>query len=166
MNNFRNAVTAFAVAVFAAAAQVYYNLLNPSAGEAMPPAWTGHDLGGMIADCREHNVGVMNIRAFAAGVIATDQRTGREVIITDETQLSEEERKARAVIEALGREHGTPAQAAICFSLSNPDIDCVAVGMAEYRHLEEAITGAEMGPLPQAALGQLHTLYATDFGRV
>jgi len=147
------------------AAQVYYNMLNPSAGEAMPLAWTGHDLSNLIADCREHKVGVMNIRAFAAGVIATDQRTGREMIITDETQISEEERKARAVLEALGREHGTPAQTAIRFSLSNPDIDCVAVGMAEYRHLEEAITGAEMGPLPEAALKQLRALYATDFGR-
>lgn len=147
------------------AAQVYYNMLNPSAGEAMPPAWTGHDLGGLIADCRDNDVGVMNIRTFAAGVIATDQRTGREVIITDETQLSEEERKARAVFDALGREHGTPAQTAIRFSLSNADINCVAVGMAEYRHLEEAITGAEMGPLPKPALDQLRTLYATDFGR-
>lgn len=148
------------------AAQVYYNMLNPSAGEAMPPAWTGHNLDNLIATCRAHEVGVMNIRAFAAGVIATDQRTGREVIITDETQISEEERKAHAVLEALGRDHGTPAQTAIRFSLSNPDIDCVAVGMAEYRHLEEAITGAQMGPLPRAALDQLRALYATDFGRV
>ena len=58
------------------AAQVYYNMLNPSAGETMPPAWTGHNLDNLIAACRAHEVGVMNIRAFAAGVIATDQRTG------------------------------------------------------------------------------------------
>ncbi len=148
------------------AAQVYYNLLNPSAGEAMPPGWTGHNLENLIATCRENEVGVMAIRALAAGVITTDERTGREVIITDETQISEEERKAHAVVDALGREFGTPAQTAIRFSLSNPDIDCVAVGMAEYRHLEEAITGAEMGPLPQAALDKLHALYATDFGRL
>ncbi|MGI9501272.1 MAG: aldo/keto reductase, partial [Geminicoccaceae bacterium] len=26
-------------------AQIYYNLLNPSAGQAMPEAWSGHDFG-------------------------------------------------------------------------------------------------------------------------
>jgi D-threo-aldose 1-dehydrogenase len=148
------------------AAQVYYNLLNPSAGEDMPPAWTGHNFAGVIAACRAADVAVMNIRAFAAGVIATDQRTGREVVITDETKIAEEERKARAVFEALGHAYGTRAQTAIRFSLANRDIACVAVGMAEYRHLEEAITAAEMGPLPDEALAKLRALYATDFGRV
>ncbi|HEX9646753.1 MAG TPA: aldo/keto reductase [Alphaproteobacteria bacterium] len=148
------------------AAQVYYNMLNPSAGEDMPEAWTGHNLSGVIAACKQADCGVMNIRAFAAGVIATDQRTGREVVITDQTRIAEEERKAHALFEALGLDYGTRAQTAIRFSLANPDIDCVAVGMAEYRHLEEAITAAEMGPLPDEALAKVRALYATDFGRV
>lgn len=148
------------------AAQVYYNMLNPSAGRALPSAWTGHDFSGVIDSCTKNEVGVMNIRTFAAGVIATDQRTGREVMITDETQVSEEERKAHALFDALGLDHGTRAQTAVRFSLSNPDIDCVAVGMAEYRHLEEAITAEEMGPLPASAMTTLNALYDTNFGRL
>ena len=148
------------------AAQVYYNMLNPSAGRPMPQAWSGHDFYNVLAMCSRHDVGVMNIRTFAAGVIATDQRTGREVVITDETEIAEEERKARAVFEVLGLDHGTRAQTAVRFSLSNPEISCVTVGMAEYRHLEEAITAAEMGPLPAAAMEALNALYDTDFGRL
>ena len=33
-------------------AQVYYNMLNPSAGQDMPPAWQGHDFRGLIAACQ------------------------------------------------------------------------------------------------------------------
>jgi L-galactose dehydrogenase/L-glyceraldehyde 3-phosphate reductase len=146
-------------------AQVYYNLLNPSAGSDMPAAWTGQDFHGVIAACREHGLGMMNIRTLAAGVIATDARTGREVIVTEDTELAEEERKAHAVFDSLGLAYGTRPQTAIRFSLSSPDIDCVAVGLAEFRHLEEAITAAEMGPLPEEAIATLNALYATDFGR-
>ena len=33
-------------------AQVYYNILNPSAGQDMPPAWRGRDFGGLIETSR------------------------------------------------------------------------------------------------------------------
>src|SRR5690349_3477525 len=62
-------------------AQVYYNLLNPSAGHAMPRGWTGQNMGGVIEACRANNVAVMAIRIFAAGVIASDERTGRESVL-------------------------------------------------------------------------------------
>ena len=39
-------------------AQVYYNILNPSAGQDMPPAWQGRDFRGLIATCNEHGVAV------------------------------------------------------------------------------------------------------------
>jgi len=147
-------------------AQVYYNLLNPSAARAMPPAWTGQNLNGIMDACRSQNMGIMAIRIFAAGVIATDERHGRESILTADTSLAEEERKARAVFDAIGAEHGTRAQVALRFVLSNPDISCAIVGMAELQHLDEALQAQAMGPLPPEVLAKLDALYATDFGRV
>ena len=147
-------------------AQVYYNLLNPSAGQAMPTAWSGHDFNGLIAACKARDVGVMNIRVFAAGVLATEVRTGREVMITDATVVSEEERRAGAVFEVLGDAYGTRAQTAIRFALANADISCVVLGLAELDHLEQAIAAAEMGPLPRDALERLDALYGSDFGRI
>ncbi|MDP7603643.1 MAG: aldo/keto reductase [Alphaproteobacteria bacterium] len=146
------------------AAQVYYNLLNPSAGYDMPAAWRGHDFGGIIAACRRHGVAVMNIRVFAAGVIATDVRHGREMIVTEDTEMAEEERRARAVFADLGAEYGTRAQTAIRFSLANPDISCVIFGLAELDHLEQALGATEKGPLPADALDRLDRLYASNFG--
>ena len=94
-------------------AQVYYNMLNPSAARAMPKAWTGHNLNGIIDACRKNGAAVMAIRIFGAGVIATDERTGRESMLTDNTVLAEEERKAKAVFDAIGTDQGTRGQVAL-----------------------------------------------------
>lgn len=146
--------------------QVYYNLLNPSAGRAMPEAWTGQRLTGIIDACRETNVAMMAIRIFAAGYIATDERTGREGILTTDTVASEEERKTKAVFDAIGDEHGTRAQVALRFGLSNPHLSCIVLGSSELHHIDEALAAEAMGPLPQDALDRLDALYETDFGRV
>jgi D-threo-aldose 1-dehydrogenase len=144
-------------------AQVYYNMLNPSAGQDMPPAWRGHDFRGLIASCKEHGVAVMNIRVLAAGVLAAEERHGREAVIMPEADLPSEERRARAVARRLGERYGTRAQTAIRFALANPDIACVVVGLAELSHLEEALAAAEMGPLPDDALAALREVYASGF---
>ena len=81
----------------------------------------------------------MAIRIFAAGVIATDERHGRESVLTTETSVAEEERKAKALVAAIGTEHGTRAQVALRFVLSNPDIACAIFGAAELRHVDEAL---------------------------
>jgi D-threo-aldose 1-dehydrogenase len=145
-------------------AQVYYNLLNPSAARIMPPAWTGHDFAELIASCRAQDLAVMNIRVLAAGVLATDERHGREVVITSNTAIPDEERRAHAAFEVLGDTYGTRAQTAIRFALANPDLACVLVGVATFRHLEEALDAVELGPLPDEALARLEPLYASDFG--
>lgn len=147
-------------------AQVYYNLLNPSAARGMPAAWTGQDLGGIIAACRENSVAVMAIRIFAAGVIATDERTGRESVLIADTSVAEDERRTKAVFEAIGGGHGTRAQVALRFVLSNPDVSCAIIGSAELDHIDEALQAQQMGPLPPDVLARLDELYKTDFGRV
>ena len=147
-------------------AQVYYNLLNPSAGRTMPPAWTGQNFGGIIEACRANGVAVLAIRIFAAGVIATDERHGRESILTSDTSLAEEERKTKALFEAIGTGHGTRGQMALRFVLSNPDISCAVIGSAELQHVDEALQAQAMGPLPPEALARIDAVYASDFGRI
>jgi len=147
-------------------AQVYYNLLNPSAGRSgMPKAWTGQDLGGIMDACRANNMGILAIRIFAAGVIATDERHGRESVLTANTSVAEEERKAKAVFAAIGPEHGTRAQVALRFVLSNPNVSCAIIGSAELEHVDQALQAQAMGPLPADVLARLDALYQNDFGR-
>jgi L-glyceraldehyde 3-phosphate reductase len=145
------------------AAQVYYNLLNPSAARPMPKGWTGHDFGDLVAACKAQGTAIMAIRVFAAGVLATDVRHGREVIITQGTEIAGEERRGQAVFSTLGNAYGTRAQTALRFVLANADVSCAIIGLAELAHLEEALAGAQAGPLPQQALSALERLYAADF---
>ena len=145
-------------------AQVYYNMLNPSAGRDMPAGWRGQDFRGLIAACVEQDVAVMNIRTFPAGVLATDRRHGREVMLTPGTEVADEERRARAVLDALGGAHGAPAQAALRFSLAQPGIATVVIGLAEQGHLETALEAAMLGPLPEPAIAALAPVWAGNFG--
>jgi L-galactose dehydrogenase/L-glyceraldehyde 3-phosphate reductase len=144
-------------------AQVYYNLLNPSAARAMPAGWSGHDFSGVCAACKRHDVAMMNIRVFASGVLATDERHGREVVLTEHSDLDVEAKRAHAVLAALGTGYGTRAQAALRFSLANPDLACVVIGLAEPSHLEEAIAAEAAGPLPAEAIARLDAVYAKGF---
>ena len=147
-------------------AQVYYNLLNPSAGRSMPKAWTGHDFSGVIGACRANGVAVLAIRIFAAGVIATDERTGRESVLTANTSVAEDERKTKAVFDAIGTGHGTRGQVALRFVLSTPDVSAAIIGSAELHHIDEALQAEKMGPLPPQVLARLDALYESDFGRL
>ena len=144
-------------------AQIYYNLLNPSAGQSMPETWSGHDFGCVIEACKAHDVAVMNIRVLASGVLATDERHGREIQIIPDAELPLESRRAKAVFEKLGQRFGTRAQTALRFSLANPDLSSVVVGMAERDHLEQALAAAEMGPMPKEGLDDLADLYTRNF---
>lgn len=144
-------------------AQVYYNLLNPSAARAMPPAWRGHDFTGVIAACRAAGMAVMCIRVFAGGHLPGQGQVSRMGVLTDDTEPEEEARRAAAVFGALGDAYGTRAQTCLRFVLSNADVACAIIGIAEPGHVEEALPAAEAGPLPPAAFEMLDKLYARDF---
>lgn len=147
-------------------AQVYYNMLNPTA--AMDEKIDGlqaQDFSGLMAACRMHDVGIMNIRVFAAGVLATDRRHGREVAITPESaDLTSEAERARAAMEAAGSSGESRAETAIRFSLANADLSCVVIGLAELEHLDLALKAAEAGPLPAVRLSALREVWSRNFG--
>ncbi len=140
-------------------AQVYHNMLNPSAARPVPPAWGGQDFGGVIEACRERDVGVMAIRVLAAGALATDERHGREVVVAEDADLGREQARARRLFGRLGERHGTRAQTAIRHALANPDLSSVVVGVASLAQLEEALAAFEAGPLPEVALAEVKACY-------
>lgn len=146
-------------------AQIYYNLLNPSAGRTMGPGWPVQDFKGLLDACAAGDVGTMNIRVLAAGVLATTERHGREGMITRDTALEDEERRAALVHEALGDAYGTPSQTAIRFALAEPRLHGIIVGIEKLAYLEEALAGIEMGPLPREALAKLEPVYAANLQR-
>lgn len=140
--------------------QIYYNLLNPSALEPAGPGWNSTNFDGLIHRCAAQDMGMMGIRIFAAGHLATSERHGREVAITANAENAAEEARARAALDVLGTSYGTPAQAALRFGLGCPLLSTIEVGIGETWHLDQALGAVEMGPLPPAATEALAHLRA------
>jgi len=140
-------------------AQVYYNLLNPTAMAAAGPGWSSTDFNGLLHRCAAQDMGVMGIRIFAGGHLASSERHGRELAITANAENAAEEARARAVWDVLGSTYGTGAQTALRFGLGCPLLSTIVVGIGETWHLDEALAAAEMGPLPEAAAAALERLW-------
>lgn len=146
------------------AAQVYYNAINPSAAWTRVPAgWKGQDFSGVLAACFRQNMGVLNIRVWAGGALASMRRPQGLFMMTANTDLDNEMRCGDAIRSALGDEYGTPAQMALRFVLGNRDINSRVLGISELAQLDEALKAVEMGPLPTAAITKLDQLWAHDF---
>lgn len=146
--------------------QIFYNMINPSAARPMPPAWTGQNLFGLIDACRAQSMGIIAIRVLVGGIIAADMRDKRVSMMTKETDKETEIAKGTAILEALGPGLGTGAQLGLRFALSLADISIALVGIGEPGHVDAALEGAAMGPLPADVLEKLEELYKTDFGRL
>lgn len=146
------------------AAQVYYNLINPSSAWTRTiSGWSSYDGNGIMKACNEQDMAIMAIRIFAASYLATPVRTGRESILTENTAADKESGAAKAVFGALGEEFGTWAQTAVRFALSNQTVSTAIVGLSDKAHLDEAAAGADKGPLSGKAMEKLKHLYTTGF---
>ena len=111
----------------------------------MQPEWRAQDFSGVIAACFRQNMGVLNIRVWAGGPLASPQRPERLSVMTTGTELDNEMRCAAAVREALGDEYGTPAQTALRFVLGNRDLASRVIGIGRLAHLDEALEAVRRG---------------------
>jgi L-galactose dehydrogenase/L-glyceraldehyde 3-phosphate reductase len=128
------------------AAQVYYNAINPSAAwSRTSTAWKGQKFCGLIAACWRLNMGMLAIRVWAGGPLASPQRPDRLSMMTSDTDLDNEMRCAAAVRAALDTRHGTPAQVALRFTLGNRDLSSRVIGITELAYLDEALAGGSAG---------------------
>jgi D-threo-aldose 1-dehydrogenase len=148
-------------------AQVYYNMINPSAAwDGVPAGWGSDDFSGLTSVCRRHGMGMMNIRVFAGGTLASPQRHGREFVMFPGADLESEDKRAAAIRRELGEAYGTPAQTALRFALANDDFACHVIGIADLAQLDEALAAVRMGPLPPEALAKLEAVWTSNFGMV
>ena len=146
-------------------AQVYYNMLDPSAALPSDTRQTGQGFHGLLDACVAQRMGILNIRVLAAGILATDTRHGREVAVTANADLARETRLAQLLARELGTEHGDRAQTAVRYGLSEERMSCVVLGLAEPDHLELALEAVERGPLPEDVLDRIRHLQQREFDR-
>lgn len=146
------------------AAQVYYNAINPSAvWSRASKMWKGQSFAGVIPACFRQHMGILAIRIWAGGPLASAKRPDRLSVMTAGTDLDNEMRCAAAVHAALGTEYGAPAQAALRFVMGSRDLSARVIGISQLSFLDEALAAVPMGPLPPEAIAKLERLWASDF---
>lgn len=144
-------------------AQIYYNLLNPTATFKEKGIWNDQDFSNLVSDCQTQNMGILGIRVFAAGLLATDIRHGREVPVTHMIDIKEEERRVQRIYKVVGQTYGNRAQLAVRYGLSAESLHCTVLGLATLEHLQNAIQAVEMGPLPEDVLEKILELQKSNF---
>ena len=144
-------------------AQIYYNLLNPTATFKEKGIWNDQDFSNLVSDCQAQNMGILGIRIFAAGLLATDIRHGREVPVTHMIDIKEEERRVQSIYKVVGETYGNRAQLAVRYGLSTESLHCTVLGLATLEHLQNAIQAVEMGPLPEDVLEKILELQKSNF---
>lgn len=136
-------------------AQVYYNMLNPTAAVNAPPNFDTTDFRGLLGACKAHGLVVIGIRILAAGVLATNERHGREIPITDNADPTTEDMRAEAIWRLLGARDEPHAATAIRYGLANENFSTIEFGAAEMAHIDIALAAQASGPLEADALAKL-----------
>ena len=150
--------------------QAYYNLLNPSAGMAVPPGFAGHDFQRLLDRAGERDMGVAVIRVMAGGALGGPMaRRGHAApsiggAIVPGGEYEEDERRAKALGFLVGRDMKSLPQAAVRFALMHPGVSTVLVGFSNVAQMDEAAACSERGPMSVGVLDRLSKLWANDFG--
>jgi L-galactose dehydrogenase/L-glyceraldehyde 3-phosphate reductase len=145
-------------------AQVSYNMLNPSAGEALPPNYPAQDYGQMFEHTQAAGVGVVGIRVLAGGALSGT--ADRHPIaspppdpIGSANSYDADLQRAQRLMPLVQQGHaGSLAEAAIRFVISHEAMGTILVGMATPEQFDQSLAAVNKGPLSSAAMENLAAL--------
>jgi L-galactose dehydrogenase/L-glyceraldehyde 3-phosphate reductase len=145
-------------------AQVVYNMLNPSAAEALPANYPAHDYGRLFDHTVKAGVGVVGIRVLAGGALSGSAE--RHPIaspppepIGSAMNYDADIERARRLMPLVNEGFASSlTEAATRFAISHDAMGTILVGIATPGQFDGALAAAEKGPLPKAALARLAEL--------
>jgi L-galactose dehydrogenase/L-glyceraldehyde 3-phosphate reductase len=145
-------------------AQVVYNMLNPSAAEALPENYPAQDYGRLFDHTKAAGTGVISIRVLAGGAlsgsaerhpIASPPPEPIGSAMSYDADIARARRLMPLVAEGFV---ASLTEAATRFAISNAAVGTILVGMATPQQFEDALAAVQKGPLPSAALKRLEVL--------
>ena len=145
-------------------AQVSYNMLNPSAGAALPSGYPAQDYGRMFDHTQAAGVGVVGIRVLAGGALS-GEATRHPIAspppdpIGSANTYEADLQRARRLLPLVQQGHaGSLPEAAVRFAITHAAMGTILVGMATPQEFEQALAAVNKGKLSQAALDSLTTI--------
>jgi aryl-alcohol dehydrogenase-like predicted oxidoreductase len=145
-------------------AQVVYNMLNPSAADALPANYPAQDYGQLFEHTKRAGTGVIAIRVLAGGAlsgsverhpIASPPPAPIGSALNYDADIGRAQRLLPLVREGFA---ASLTEAATRFAISQPAIGTILVGLATPQEFEDALAAVLKGPLPAAALDRLAAL--------
>jgi len=124
-------------------AQILYNLLNRTAASAPPSGFDDVDQGRAIEVARRNDIGIICIRAHAAGAL-TDKLDRK---VAPESEVARDFARSRELRHSEKEACATLSQAALRFCLDNPHIATVVPGIKNVAELEESAACSGQPPL-------------------
>ena len=142
-------------------AQVFYNVLIPSAGEPVPAGYPGQDYGLFLDAMAKAGVGSIGVRVLAGGALSgSEARHPLGMAVGDPIgsgrDYAEDVGRARQLMPLVEAGHATSLpELAVRYVISNPALSTTEIGIATLDELQQAAAAVNKGPLPAEALGQI-----------
>jgi L-galactose dehydrogenase/L-glyceraldehyde 3-phosphate reductase len=151
-------------------AQVPYNVLNPSAGAALPEGYPAQDYGRLLDRAKAVDMGTIGIRVLAGGAMSGRQERHPLGLATVEpigsgASYAADVARARRLEPMVREGHAASlTEMAMRFAIAHPALSTTEIGLATIGQLDDAIRAVEKGPLPPPALARLEELRAGFVG--
>jgi L-galactose dehydrogenase/L-glyceraldehyde 3-phosphate reductase len=140
-------------------AQILYNLVNQTAASAPPIGFDDVDQGQAIPVAQLNNIGIIGIRAHAAGALA-DQLDRK---VTPDSEVARDFARCRKLSFLKKGPYTTLSQVALRFCLDNPHIATVVPGIKNLAELEEIAACSELPSLDAQDRAELQRMYGQTF---
>jgi len=147
-------------------AQVFYNLLVPSAGEPIAANYPSDDYKLLLETAKAHGVGAIGVRVLAGGALSGS--TARHPLgmrdvtpIGSETDYATDVKRGLAFMPLVKAGHaGSLIELAIRYVISNLALPTTEIGIATLDELQQATAAVNKGPLSADALAAIKQVQA------
>ncbi len=145
-------------------AQVVYNVLNPSAGEALAANYPAQDYCRLFDRTKAAGTGVIGIRVLAGGALSGSIErhpiaSPPPAPIGSATSYEADVIRARRLMPLVAEGFAASLpEAATRFAITQPAVSTILVGVATPDQFEDALAAVQKGPLASAALERLTAL--------
>jgi aryl-alcohol dehydrogenase-like predicted oxidoreductase len=127
--------------------QTPYHLLNPSAGQSMPPSFDETNYGNVISDCARAGMSVFAIRILAGGALLENPPSPHTLKTPFfPIELYERDRQRAARLRKVLSLNRSLAQEAIRFALDHEHISSAIIGWSCVEEIDDALSALEAPP--------------------
>jgi len=142
-------------------AQIFYNMVVPSAGRIVPNGYPAQDYHELLTTAERKGVGSIGVRVLAGGALSGSE-TRHPLGNQNVTPIGSGGTYAQDVALALkfqplieaGHAESLP-ELAVRYVISNPRLSTMEIGIATLEELQKATAAVNKGPLADEALSQI-----------